>query len=561
MICKRVVVVEDRRIEKPYLGGWRHKATKLEYLNAESQTGPRKMPFKDTCSKMTQYITVTDVETQTPCHHPTQMWRPDCFVSSETDEYVTSKPYETYEEMMARLDHDGKARIIQRNWRIYLLMKYIKEYARRYRELLENCRLYDEERDMAYKNRHRREILRRTNPRTRLDFDMLYDLVEQWRRDRIDCAKKRFFKAARCADGYLTVDKTVEMLNAIDQKRVSVRADYRARKRVKFLTVNCESVRWIGYKGKQTEMVTARNQRARELKAIYDSLTNYLVTCGKRTEILTMLRKSLELHNCVSAFNLFRLVEQELDYLARGMATEMALDYHRERIVLAYLHFIRASHSCCCVNDDEDFCKDVDDEKLREPIEPKTRLCKSCCKLHPCRKFTVHGRMTKLSTCIGCTWLRERNIAHVNYEPYVFLLNCVRSEEKERESPSAIAFMMQNHDMYHLVNNIWHGRSAVSENRDLFLLKMVRYNVGEPWSPWNCILLTSEEAEIHNRIEDLSTVYSRLLIEKIAINHQQGRNQFRHLMKHECKYRGTFHEIEDKPEYKPAIKVKDYNFM
>lgn len=52
---------------------------------------------------------------------------------------------------MRRLDHDGKARIIQRNWRVYLLLKNVKEYARQYRELVENCKLYEEEKATMFK--------------------------------------------------------------------------------------------------------------------------------------------------------------------------------------------------------------------------------------------------------------------------------------------------------------------------------------------------------------------------------------------------------------------------
>ncbi|XP_054006217.1 IQ and ubiquitin-like domain-containing protein [Hylaeus anthracinus] len=559
MVCCRLIV-EDRRIKKPFLGGWRHKRINVKYLNAESQTGPRKMPPKDTCSRMVQYIWMTDAVTQTPCDHPTQMWRPDCFISSESDKYLTSKPYETYEEMMQRLDHDGKARIIQRNYRIYKLLKHVKEYARQYRELVDNCRKYEEETEMMYKRRHQLEILRRTNPKSRLDFDMLYDLVEQWRRDRLSCTKQRFFRAAVCAENYMILDKTVEMLNVIDQKRRAVMTRYRNRKRAKFLTVNCKSVTWHGYKGKLVEMVTTRNQKARELKMMYDSLTNYSVTQGERMEVLTMLKKSLEVHNCVAAFHLIRLLDEELDYLARGIAKDMSLHFFRERIAYSYLYFIRSSHSCCCQNDDENFCKNVDDEKLREPIAAKTRMCNSCRKLLPYSKFTVHGRMTRLHTCIACTWLRERNTRHVNYDPYVHLLNCVRSDEKAKDSLSTVAFVMQKYDMYHLVNNIWHGHSVVSENRDLFLLKMIRYNVNKEWSPWNCILLTAEEAEIHCRIEDLATVYSKTLIEQILLSHQLAKNHFKHLRKFENKFRETFQNIEDKLVYEPAIKVADYNF-
>ncbi|XP_043791083.1 IQ and ubiquitin-like domain-containing protein [Apis laboriosa] len=557
MVCYDSVEIEDRRIKKPYLGGWKHKISQVEYLNAESQTGPLIRNSKEKCSKKVQYISWTEVSTQTPYHQSTQMARPDCFISSESDTYITSKPYETYEEMMKRLDYDGKARIIQKNYKIYKLWKYIKQYARQYRELAKQCKFYEAENILLYRKRHQGEILRRIDPKTRLDFDLLYDLVEKWKRDHIECTKQLFFRPGRCAENYMILEKMVEMLNVIDQKRQAVRKRYRNKKRVKFITVNCKPIMWNGYKNKLLEMDTMRNQKARELKIIYDSLTNYNVTYAERMEILTMLKKSLEMHNCVSAFDLIRLLDEELIYLAKGMKN-MPLDYFREKIIYSYLSFLRSSHSCCCTKNDEDFCKSVDDEKLREPIEPKTRLCFGCLKLFPKHKFTVHGRMNKIYTCVGCTWLRERNIKHINYDHYVFLLNTVRSEERKRESTSAIAFIMQKHDMYHLVNNIWHGHSAISENSDLFLLRIVRYNMNEEWSPWNCILLTQEEAAVHSRIENLADIYSKSLIERVLLAHQLAKNQFKYLRQFEKDFREKFHKIGREVIYKPAIKVHDY---
>ncbi|XP_003705049.2 IQ motif and ubiquitin-like domain-containing protein isoform X1 [Megachile rotundata] len=559
MVCCSSWKTEDRRIKKPYLGGWRHKITKLEYLNAESQTGPLRMPKKNTCSRMVQYIATVEVSTQTPCRHPTQMWRPDCFISSASDKYLTSKPYETYEEMMLRLDYDGKARIIQRNYRWYILLKNIRKYAKQYRELVEDCRMYELEKSLIYRKRHQQQILRRINPKSQLDFDMLYDLVEKWRLDRLECTKKRFFRAARSAESYVILDKTVEMFRVIDQKRQEVKRRYRNKKRVRFITINCKPITWHGYKDKLVQVDTMRNQKARELKMIYDSLMKYNVTRGERIEILAMLKKSLEVHNCVAAINLIRHLDQELAYLTRGMRG-MSLDYFRGRILYDYLYFVRSSHSCCCVDDHEHFCKNVDDEKLREPVEKNTKVCRSCSRLLPSHKFTVHGRLTKLSTCVDCTWLRERNTLHVNYEPYIFLLNCVRSQERSKESSSAIAFVMQKHDMYHLVYNIWHTRSIVSENKDLFVLRMVRYNVDEDWSPWNCILLTEEEAEVHCKIKDLSSMYSKHLLERVLLYHQLAKNQFKSLKQFEEEYRETFHSIEKKLVYEPAVKVDDYQF-
>lgn len=70
------IEIEDRRVKKPYLGGWKHKITQVEYLNAESQTGPLiRKPLKEKCSKEVQYISWTEISTQTPYHHSTQMAR------------------------------------------------------------------------------------------------------------------------------------------------------------------------------------------------------------------------------------------------------------------------------------------------------------------------------------------------------------------------------------------------------------------------------------------------------------------------------------------------------
>lgn len=128
----------------------------------------------------------------------------------------------------------------------------------------------------------------------------------------------------------------------------------------------------------------------------------------------------------------------------------------------------------------------------------------------------------------GCDTLSRRNIAHVDYGPYMFILNSVRADEIRRGSNSALAFMMQGHDIYHLLNHIWHGQSAVSKATDIFLLRFVRYRTDDEWTPWNCILLTEDEADVHSRIKDPAKVYSRHLIDQIGLSHQIAKNHFKY---------------------------------
>ena len=46
---------------------------------------------------------------------------------------------------------------------------------------------------------------------------------------------------------------------------------------------------------------------------------------------------------------------------------------------------------------------------------------------------------------------------------------------------------------------------------DLYELRLVRYHHDEEWSPWNCIMLTHQEAEIHSRLDNLFKVYKNHL--------------------------------------------------
>ena len=63
-------------------------------------------------------------------------------------------------------------------------------------------------------------------------------------------------------------------------------------------------------------------------------------------------------------------------------------------------------------------------------------------------------------------------------------------------------FLLQEPDLHYLVENIWAGQSAMSAEKDLFELIIVRWDIRQHWSPWNCILLTKDEAMAHVKLED-----------------------------------------------------------
>ncbi|KAG7201583.1 hypothetical protein KM043_004328 [Ampulex compressa] len=397
-----ITEIETRMIPKPALGGWRHKITGTEYFNGASQTGPppKRLSRSKVCSRIVQTVETRDGTSQSPSDRGTQMWRRDCQISNENDKCVTSIQYETYEELQQRLDFDNNARIIQKNYRAYRLFKFIKECAQKYRRILEECKKHDEEVQLMYRKRHEEEILRKIYPASRADLFMLYELIEKWRRDRFEQIKVNFFRSARGSENHSVLQKTVEMMNVIENKIRTIKDDYRSRKRVRFLTINCEPIRWNGYKGKRVEMVTLKTQKARELKSIYDSLRKSSIAREERIETLMTLKKMVGAHSCAEAIDLIRLLDQEISLRVRDIQ-KLELGFLRERIIYGFLRFLRVADYCGCLNNNVDQHIKPEIEELLEPLEPKTKLCKSCLKLLPYNRFTVHGRMKKLTTCNG----------------------------------------------------------------------------------------------------------------------------------------------------------------
>lgn len=67
------------------------------------------------------------------------------------------------------------------------------------------------------------------------------------------------------------------------------------------------------------------------------------------------------------------------------------------------------------------------------------------------------------------------------------------------------------------MDKVWGGQSILSAWDDLFDLTLVRWNKHEEWSPWNCILLTKDEAGAHERLVNLEEVRSHIhLFESLA---------------------------------------------
>ena len=90
--------------------------------------------------------------------------------------------------------------------------------------------------------------------------------------------------------------------------------------------------------------------------------------------------------------------------------------------------------------------------------------------------------------------------------------------------------LLQVPDIRYLVDTTWNGCSAISSNKDFGELILTRWRPEEELSPWNCILLTRQEALAHDKIRDPeNNVYGEAFVRSVRTKHLSARKHFEKL--------------------------------
>lgn len=108
--------------------------------------------------------------------------------------------------------------------------------------------------------------------------------------------------------------------------------------------------------------------------------------------------------------------------------------------------------------------------------------------------------------CRQCRQLDNVARAREDFTLYRAMLKNLRKSEERFKDESHIIFLLQEPDLRYLVENIWGGQSVLSAVRDVFELTLARWNPKEQWSPWNCVLMTKDEAKAHTKLDDIDEV-------------------------------------------------------
>ncbi|KAH1017326.1 IQ and ubiquitin-like domain-containing protein [Dendroctonus ponderosae] len=524
VVSEIVVEIDNKAIEKPFLGGYRDAETGIQYHHGYTQTGPPKpkVPPEMKNHRDTQTYYTRNRRTEREYATATQVSTKGIYLPSVCDKILTAGPYETAEEREKRLDVEGKVRTIQRYFRAWKIKKRLKELSAEFHKRMRLEQERDEQERKDDEERKKHDLVRKVFPMRSEDFAMLYNMVDRWKKSEIDRIVSMSCGAAKIAEFYLLLEKEIEILQSIDRLRSKVKKDLEVKKVIDFFQAIGNPIEWDSdYKHIHISMDTLETQKGREYFDLYQRLCNKYLKKDERLEIYANIKQYLNTHNCSESQEIVALIDRVCELIARGMSSNY-LTGLQKRIEALVLHHFKL----------QDCNEGVTNHAMKMRKEHMTKnliYCPSCQKLKPIEAFTIHARLDKLKTCTTCKWLDKADEPWVDLAPYKFTLRQIRNYERLHQGKSSIAFIMQDRDVHFLVTYIWHGHSALSECNDVYQLRLVRWQQSAEWAPWNCILLTVEEAKEHLRVQSLEDVYEKEFLDHIFNKHALAKKQFKHL--------------------------------
>ncbi|XP_035307286.1 IQ and ubiquitin-like domain-containing protein isoform X2 [Cricetulus griseus] len=503
---------------KPFLGGFKHKITGVEYHNAGTQTVPKKAPEKPhQFCRNTQTVSQRKKMQQTTNTTSTQMTKIGVYVSNITDKLLKPGRYFTAAEFHAkRLEAVIVIQTYYRQWHAKCFVESLRQQKKR--------RLEWEKEQELKKMREKEEWLkmdyyRRHNPKTREDFELLYNALELWRQEEAEQINQQLTQAERKAALFELLEKETQIIASIGRHRDFAQAE-RQELAIKRFLDKCSAPKiWRRPDGQDIEMDTQFTIRARELQSIYQCIMLKDLSQDERLDILLTLKHTVKEHECKLTQEILELIDREVDLMMRGVKTNN-LEGLRKRITTLLFHYIKTPL----------FNPEVA-RHLKVPQDPlkfydKIYFCHSCQLYLPSVEFSVSPTLRRMYRCRHCVNLENEIEKRESFLKYKCLLQRLYFSEADFADDSQIAYLMQLQDIKYLTENIWASQSVLSAWDDLNDLVMVRWDKSMEWSPWNCILLTKDEGAAHLKLESIEEGYERLFIHKIKHKHILAKNYF-----------------------------------
>ncbi|KAM6972939.1 IQ motif and ubiquitin-like domain-containing protein [Aplochiton taeniatus] len=514
-----VVEIERATLRKAFLGGYRHTVTGAEFHHAAVQTLPKKKPGKgvDIFSRDTQTVTVKSQAQQCLNSTATQMTKIGCYVSNMADKLIVPGSYTTAAEY-----HDRRLKAVitlqtyVRRWQAKVMTDQLRED----RELRVTWIQQEEQKKSEEKQEQvMAEFRRRMNPRSKEDFALLYNALEKWRCEQVEHIDGTLSGAERKAALCALLEQETQLIASIGRHRIAA-GEKNYDKVVQAFLEKCSAPkRWRAFDGNMTEMDTQYTVRAKELRDLYSSINLPYLSQEERLDVLLTLKHTVKEHDCKLTQNIVQLIDREADLLMRGVK-EASLEGLRKRISTLFLQYIKTPT----------FNPEVA-KLLKVPQDPSQLrkniyFCRGCSRYLQSTDFSLTANARLVGQCRQCAELDNEARRREDFSHYKSILKRLRKAEADCNPEAKIPYLLQEQDMRYLVDVVWGAQSALSAWSDLHDLMMVRWDRRGEWSPWNCLLLTKDEASAHLKVDNIEMAYGLVFMRHIKHKHTLAKKYF-----------------------------------
>eukprot|EP00003_Mantamonas_plastica_P005770 TRINITY_DN1470_c0_g1_i6.p1 TRINITY_DN1470_c0_g1~~TRINITY_DN1470_c0_g1_i6.p1 ORF type:complete len:621 (+),score=217.31 TRINITY_DN1470_c0_g1_i6:52-1914(+) len=347
-IPSKIVRVQVHQFEgtKPFLGGWRHKHTQVEFHNASAQT-PRseadimkrqKALSIQKAHRSTQTPTLVTRSQQTTREQGTQMAKPGLYVEDRNDVIVVTGEYFSADEV-----HNVKVDAcitVQKYLRGYFARKRARQLLDERREEYEEEMQKGKEEALEREARRRKEIERRMHPKTKEDFELLYSELEAWRLQETRNIQENpeLEEDERKQLMHELLSKETKLLQTIDRLKITASKQNKESSINKRLEMMAAPKQWQLNDGSVVDVDTQFTTRARELLDLYNRLQMKLLTVDERLDVLLHVKWTVKEFDCNLTRDIVELIDREFDLLDRGRS-EKSLEKQRKRLSNLFLQF------------------------------------------------------------------------------------------------------------------------------------------------------------------------------------------------------------------------------
>jgi len=534
------VSIEFPSARKPFLGGYRNQKTGIEYHHCSAQTYIRvKKPdgkvrvHRDVQTKQVSSGTTNDQ--MTTSHTSTQMSAPGIFVDPVGDSEIEPKPYETAEVWHGK--RVAAVIVLQSHLRRVNAAKRVEGLRQQKKQVEEYLDAEEDRKVVEEEAEWQRRVDRRVNPRTKADFDLLYRGLEVWRLEELEKVHELETDDQIPAKVAL-LQQQCTYLNAIDKLKIEADTTNREKRIAKFFDNTSAPREWVEEEyGKVNQMETLGTLRSRELREVYFALGLTSFDVDERLDILLHVKLIVQEFDAKLTREIVDLLNREADLLLRG-TKKGNLGGLRKRIRNMFLQF--------CEEPEYNPMSEryLSKHKDKDAYKDSIAYCASCLKYHDISLFPVSTTDDVVSKCTKCLGVTNIAVQRADTTQHKRMLEALQKSEIARGYKSQIVFMMSVEDVVYLVDTIWRGQSALSQEDELFRLTLARWDRHKEFSPWNCVLLTRGEAETHEALQDIGlSSYGSAFTRLIQQKHLLARNYFFNLV--EAQKHGVAEAEED----------------